>query len=63
MSSNIDDGAQVDITARGFGDCKQQNAFFNVRLFNPQVLRIANGNSILLQENLSKRKEDSATKE
>ena len=34
MASNIDDCALLDIKARAFWNCKQQDVFFDVRVFN-----------------------------
>ena len=38
IASKIDDDAQVDIIARGFWDCKEQDLFFNIRVFNRPTL-------------------------
>lgn len=37
QTANTDDNARLDITARGFWDCKQQGAYFDVRVFNPHA--------------------------
>ena len=34
-SSNIQDGARLDIVANGFWDSCYEKAFFDVRVFNP----------------------------
>lgn len=34
-TANTEDHARVDVAARGFWDCPQQIAFFDVRVFNP----------------------------
>ena len=34
-TSNTEDNARLDIVAKGFWDCVQQSAFFDVRVFNP----------------------------
>ena len=38
-SSNKEDGARLDIIARGFWDYKQQDALFDVRVFNSHAHR------------------------
>ena len=34
-SSNRANDARLDIKAKGFWDCRHQNAYFDVRVFNP----------------------------
>lgn len=36
-TANTDDDARLDVVARGFWDCRQQGAFFDVRVFNPHA--------------------------
>ncbi len=36
-TANSDDQARLDIKARGFWGAAQQSAFFDVRIFNPNV--------------------------
>ena len=34
-TSNIEDGARLDVAANGFWECGDQRAFFDIRVFNP----------------------------